>query len=95
MHIVCLACTCGKGLKAGLEEENRKLARTVQELQQRLDETTCTEGTKLVLNDFTALANELQKMLRLEVFSTVASDSDKSNILNEEKSVSDTDIFSV
>ena len=78
--------------KRRLEEENRKLARTVQELQHRLDETT--EGTKPVLTDFTALANELQKMLRLEGFSTVASDSDhdKSNVLNEEKLVGDNDI---
>ena len=75
-----------------MEEENRKLARTVQELQHSLDETTCTEGTKLMLNDFTALANELQKILRLEVFSTVASDSDKLNVLTEEKPVSDNDV---
>ena len=61
-----------------LEEENRKLARIVQELQHKLDENT--EGTKPVLTDFTTLANELQKMLRLEVFSTVTSDSDKSNV---------------
>ena len=65
-----------------LEEENRKLARTVQELQYRLDETT--EGQKPVLTDFTTLANELQKMLRLEVFLTVTSDRDKSNVLTEE-----------
>ena len=73
-----------------LEEENRKLARSVQELQHKLDETT--EGRKPVLTDFTTLANELQKMLRLEVFSTVTSDSDKSNVLTEEKSVSDNDV---
>ena len=73
-----------------LEEENRKLARTVQELQHRLDETR--EGTKPVLTDFTALANELQRMLRLEEFSTVTSDNDKSNVLTEEKSVSDNEV---
>ena len=73
-----------------LEEENRKLARTVQELQHRLDEIS--EGTKLVFTDFTALANELQKMLRLEGFSTVTSDNDKSNVLTEEKSVSDNNV---
>ena len=65
--------TCGRELKGKdedcMEEENRKLARTVQELQHRLDETR--EGTKPVLTDFTALANELHRMLRLEVFSTV------------------------
>ena len=55
-----------------LEEENRKLARTVQELQHRLDEST--EGQKPVLTDFTTLTNELQKMLGFEVFSTVTSD---------------------
>ena len=70
-----------------LEEENRKLARTVQELQHRLDETT--EERKPVLTDFTTLANELQRMLRFEVFSTVTSDSDKSNVLTEGQSVSD------
>ena len=70
-----------------LEGENRKLSRSVQELQHRLDETK--EGTKPVLTDFTTLANELQKMLRLEVFSTVASDNDKSNVLTEEQPVSD------
>ena len=64
--------------------------RIVQELQHKLDETT--EGTKPVLTDFTTLANELQKMLRLEAFSTVTSDSDKSNVLTEEKSVSDNDM---
>ena len=73
-----------------LEEENRKLARTVQELQHRLDETT--EGQKPVLTDFTTLANELQKMLRLEVFSTVKSGGDKSNVLAEETSVSDNEV---
>ena len=73
-----------------LEEENRKLARTVQELQHKLDETR--EGTKPVLTDFTALANELQRMLRLEVFSTVTSDSDKSNVLTEEISISDNEV---
>ena len=70
-----------------LEEENRKLARTVQELQHRLDETT--EGRKPVLTDFTTLTNELQRMLRFEVFSTVTSDSDKSNVLPERQSISD------
>ena len=70
-----------------LEEENRKLARTVQGLQHRLDETT--EGRKPVLIDFTTLANELQRMLRFEVFSTVTSDSDKSNVLTDGQSVSD------
>ena len=69
-----------------LEEENRKLSRSVQELQHRLDETK--EGTKPVLTDFTMLANELQKMLRLEVFSTVTSDNDKSNVLTGEQPVS-------
>ena len=73
-----------------LEEENRKLARNVQELQHRLDETT--EGQKPVLTDFTTLANELQKMLRLEVFSTVTSDRDKSIVLVEEASVSDNEV---
>ena len=73
-----------------LEEENRKLARTIQELQHKLDEIT--EGTKPVLTDFTVLANELQRMLRLEVFSTVTSDNDKSNVLTEEKSVSDNEV---
>ena len=32
-----------------------------------------------ILTNFTTLANELQKMLRLEVFSIVTSDRDKSN----------------
>ena len=73
-----------------LEEENRKLARTVQELQHRLDETI--EGQKPVLTNFTILTNELQKMLRLEVFSTVTSDRDKSNVLTEETSVSDNEV---
>ena len=39
-----------------------------------------------MLTDFTTLANELQKMLRLEVFSTVTSDND---VLIEEQPVSD------
>jgi len=73
-----------------LEEENRKLTRTVQELQHRLDETR--EGKKPVFSDFTTLANELQKMLRLEVFSTVTIDSDKSNVLTQEKPNSDNDV---
>ena len=78
---------CKRKLRRQLEEENRKLARTVQELQHRLDETT--EGQKSVLTDFTTLANhEVQKMLKLEAFSTVTSDRDKSNVLSEEKSVS-------
>ena len=47
------------------------------------------EGRKPVLTDFTTLANELQRMLRFEVFSTVTSDSDKSNVLTEGQSVSD------
>ena len=48
--------TCGRVEKERrrLEEENRKLARTVQELQHKLDETR--EGTKPVLTDFTALS---------------------------------------
>ena len=71
-----------------LEEENRKLARTVQELQHRLDETT--EGQNPLLTDFTTLANELQKMLGLEVFSVVTSDRDKSNVLSE--AVSDNNV---
>ena len=54
---------------------------TIQELQHRLDEST--EGQKPLLTDFTTLANELQKMLGLEVFSTVTSDRDKSNVLTE------------
>ena len=70
-----------------LEDENRKLSRSVQDLQHRLDETK--EGTKPVLTDFTSLANELQKMLRLKVFSTVTSDNDKSNVLTEKRPVSD------
>ena len=45
-----------------------------------------------MLTDFTALANELQRMLRLEVFSTVTSDNDQSNVLTEEKSVSDNEV---
>ena len=47
-----------------------------------------------VLTDFTTLANELQRMLRLVVFSTVASKAviRKSNVLTEEKSVSDNDV---
>ena len=44
-----------------------------------------------MLTDFTTLTNEVQKMLRLEVF-TVTSDRDKSNVLTEEKSVSDNDV---
>ena len=81
--------TCGRVEKERrrLEEEYRKLARTVQELQHRLDETT--EGRKPVLTDFNTLANELQRMLRFQVFSTVTSDSDKSNVLTEGQSVSD------
>ena len=71
-----------------LEEENRKLARTVQELQHRLEEGT--EEQKPLLTDFTTLANELQKMLGLEVFSTVTSDRDKSNVLTE--AVSDNNV---
>ena len=70
-----------------LEDENRKLSRSIQELQHRLDETK--EDTKPVLTDFTMLANELQKMLRLEVFSTETSDNDKSNVVTEEQPVSD------
>ena len=66
-----------------LEEENRKLSRSVQELQHRLYKTK--EETKPVLTDFTMLASELQKMLRLEVFSTETSDNDKSNVLTEEQ----------
>ena len=73
-----------------LEEENRKLARSVQELQHRLDETT--EGQKPLLTDFITLANELQKMLGLEVFSTVTSDRDKSNVLTDSEAVSDNDV---
>jgi len=53
-----------------LEEENRKLTRTVFELQQRLDENT--EGKKLKVTDFNSLASELQKMMGL--FSTVVID---------------------
>ena len=43
-----------------------------------------------MLADFTTLANELQKMLGLEVFSTVTSDRDKSNVLTE--AVSDNNV---
>ena len=71
-----------------LEEENRKLARTVQELHYKLDEST--EGQKPLLTDFTTIANELQKMLGLEIFSTVTSDRDKSNVLSE--AVSDNNV---
>ena len=78
--------TCRKG-KMTTEEKNWNLERIVQELQHRLDETT--ERRKPVLTDFTTLANELQRMLRFEVFSTVTSDSDKSNVLTEGQSVSD------
>ena len=46
-----------------------------------------------MLTNFTTLANELQKMLRLEVFSTVTSDRDKSIVLTEEKPVSDNDAY--
>ena len=70
-----------------LEEENRKLSRNVQELQHKLDETK--EGTKPSFTDLTTLANELQKMLRLDVFSTETSDNDKSNVVTEEQPVSD------
>ena len=70
-----------------LKEENKKFARTVQELQHRLDETT--EGRKPMLTDFTTLANELQRRLRFKIFSTVTSDNDKSNVLTEGQSVSD------
>ena len=77
-----MASTCGRELKEK-DDDWRKRTRTIQELQHRLDETR--EGTKPVLTDFTALANELQRMLRLEVFSTVTSDNDKSNVLTEEK----------
>lgn len=73
-----------------LEEENRKLARTVQELQYRLDETR--KGKRPVFTDLSTLANELQKVLGLEVFSTVTIDSDKSKVLSEEKPVSDNDV---
>ena len=66
-----------------LKGENRKLARTVQELQHRFDGGT-TQGQKSVLTNFTTLVNELQKTLRLELFSAVTSNRDKSNILIEE-----------
>ena len=80
---VVLAEESGKGkmTTGGRKQE------AVQELQHKVDETR--EG---VLTDFTALANELQRMLRLEVFSTVTSDNDKSNVLTEEKSVSDNEV---
>ena len=42
-----------------------------------------------MLTDFTTLANEQQKMLRLELFSMVTSDNDKSNVITEEQPVSD------
>ena len=45
-----------------------------------------------VLNDFTTLANKLQKMLKLEHYLT--NDGDKWNILTEEKSDSDNDMSS-
>ena len=43
-----------------LEEENRKLARSVQELQHRLDETT--EGTKPVFTDFTTTTENVKTL---------------------------------
>ena len=58
-----------------LEEENNLRnwqELHVQELHHRLDETT--EGQK---PDFTTIANELQKMSRFEVFSTVTCTSDR------------------
>lgn len=46
-----------------LEEENRKLTRTIFELQQKLDDGT--ERKKPVMTDFTSLASEIQKMMGL------------------------------
>ena len=71
-----------------LEEENRKLARIVQELQHRLDENT--EEQKPLLTDFITLANNLKKILELEVFSTVTNNRDKSNVVTE--AVSDNNV---
>ena len=46
-----------------------------------------------MLTNFTTLPNELQKMLRLEVFSTVTNDRVKPIVLTEEKPVSDNDAY--
>ena len=64
-----------------LEEENRKLTRTVFELQRRLDENT--ERKKPIVTDFNSLASELQKMMTL--FSTVEIDTtNKEKIVHNE-----------